>query len=453
MKQRRDGMTRRARRRIGSIAALCGLVAVTGVAPPAAAQNPAVVVTNPNAKAFRVALQRFAVARDDVDAGRFREDRVRALEFSSVFSSIDPKAFLGPLESTGLSSTTPRCVDWGPIGADALVEGQFEGVSGSEFSVEFRAVDVVRCRSALRKRYTGRLSDAHRIARQIADDLVGAFTGTPGVAATELAFLSDRGGRTEVHVMEVDGSRARAVTRDRALKGFPNWSIDGSSIVYMSYQYQRRPHLFRIVRSGSEKPGRILKGLKVGTAVYRGVHAPDGKSLAVVVSVAGVPDIFRTDLSGNQPQRLTRDPAIDVSPSWSPDGSQLVFVSDRAGSPQLYLMNADGSGTRRLTFDGGYNSAPAWSPDGRWIAYEARLNSQFDIWLIDPQGQVNVPLIDHPRSDEAPCWSPDSRKIAFHSTRRGNPDIYVVDIDGKNLRRLTRGEGANKQPDWGPRPE
>jgi TolB protein len=420
-------------------------------AAPVFAQNPSVIVTNPDARAFRIALQRFASARDDVDAARFREELAEALEFSSVFVSIDPEAFLGPVAGQGLSSTPPRCADWAPIGADALVEGQFEGVPGAEFSVEFRAVDVVRCRSVLRKRYSAQIADARRIARQMADDLVGAFTGTPGVASTELVFLSDRGGRTEVHVMEVDGSGARAVTRDRAIKGFPNWSTDGSSIVYMSYQYRRMPHLFRIVRRGAAKPGRILKGLKEGTAVYRGVHAPDGESLAVVVSVDGVPDIFRTDLSGNQPRRLTRDPAIDVSPSWSPDGSQLVFVSDRTGSPQLYIMNADGSGPRRLTFDGGYNSAPAWSPDGRWIAYEARLQAQFDIWLIDPLGQVNVPLIDHPRSDESPCWSPDSRKIAFHSTRRGNADIYVVDLDGKNLRRLTQGEGTNKQPNWGPR--
>ncbi len=432
---------------------VCGVAvaATVAFALPASGQNPSVIVTNPDARAYRVALQRFASARDDVDAVVFREDLAEALEFSSVFVSIDPKAFLGPVAGTGLSSTPPRCADWAPIGADALVEGQIEGSSGAELSVEFRAVDVVRCRSALRKRYTGGVGDGRRIARQIADDLVGAFTGTPGVASTELVFLSDRGGQTEVYVMDVDGSGARAVTRDRAIKGFPNWSVDGSSIIYMSYQYRRQPQLFRIVRRGAAKPGRLLKGLKPGTAVYRGVHAPDGNSLAVVVSVSGVPDIFQTDLSGNQPQRLTRDPAIDVSPSWSPDGSQLAFVSDRTGSPQLYIMNADGSGARRLTFDGGYNSAPSWSPDGRWIAYEARLNGQFDIWLIDPLGQVNVPLIDHPRSDESPSWSPDSRKIAFHSTRRGNADIYIVDVDGKNLRRLTQGEGQSKQPDWGPR--
>lgn len=426
-------------------------LALSSLAAVAAAQNPSVVITNPDAKAYRVALQRFASARSDVDVARFREELEGALEFSSVFASIDPAAFLGPLESSGLSSTVPQCAEWTPVGADALVEGQFEGVTGGELQVEFRAVDVVRCRSALRKRYTGKATDLRRIARQIADDIVGAFTGTPGVASTEIAFLSDRSGRDEVFVMEVDGSDARAVTRDRAIKAFPDWSVDGSSILYMSYQYRRRPQLFRIVRRGTEQAGRILKGLKPGTSVYRGVHAPEGNSLAVVVSVDGAAELFRTDLRGDKPLRLTNNPAIDVSPAWSPDGSQLAFVSDRTGSPQLYIMNANGSGTRRLSFDGGYNSAPAWSPDGRWIAYEARLNGQFDIWLIDPMGQVNVPLIDHPRSDEAPSWSPDSRKIAFHSTRRGNADIYVVDLDGKNVRRLTQGKGDNRQPDWGPR--
>jgi len=40
--------------------------------------------------------------------------------------------------------------------------------------------------------------------------------------------------------------------------------------------------------------------------------------------------------------RLTRNDAIDTSPSWSPTGREISFTSDRSGSPQIYLMDAEG---------------------------------------------------------------------------------------------------------------
>lgn len=429
--------------------ALLVLLALCFAPDRAFSQGPAVVITDPNAKAFRVAVQRFPTRGGNVDPELFRKALVDALEFSSIFSAIDTKAFLAAVESEGVGERPPSCVDWAPIGADALVEGHFEAVEGG-IVVEFRAVDITRCRSALRKRYRGRGIDARRIAREMADDIVGAFTGTRGVSNTEIAFLSSRKGELEVHVMEADGQGARAVTQDRAIKGFPDWSPSGDSLLYMSYQFRRSPHLFRIVRRGKLKPGRILRGLRDSASVYRGVHSPSGDALAVVVSTEGTPDIYVTNPEGDNPRRLTKHPGIDVSPTWSPDGSRIAFVSDRGGAPQVYMMNADGSGVRRLTRNGGYNTAPAWSPDGRWIVYESRVGGQFDLWLIDPEGRVNAPLVDHPRSDEAPSWSPDSRKIVFQSSRRGKVDVYVVDLDGKNPRRLTQGSGENKHPNWGP---
>jgi TolB protein len=113
-------------------------------------------------------------------------------------------------------------------------------------------------------------------------------------------------------------------------------------------------------------------------------------------------------------------------------------------------MGSDGKDLRRLTYNGTYNTGPDWSPDGRWIVYETRIEGQFDLWLIDPSGEINLPIVSHRRSDEAASWSPDSRKIAFSSTRRGRADLYIVDVDGRNLRRLTRQQGENLQPAWGP---
>ncbi len=446
---------RRARCRAVPVGVALALVA----AAAAAQERPTVIVTDPRESAFRVAVQEFSALGPVFDAGRLRLDLVDALDFSGLFVPIDPAAFLEPVRSGSLERRAVPCDSWRQIGADALVEGGLTAPPPSpdptrpvavEVTTEFRVWDVPRCRQLLRKRYKGGAGSARRVARAIADDVVEAFTGTRGVAGTEVAFVSKRSGNPEVFVMDADGTNQRAVTNNRSINAFPDWAPDGQSIVHMSYRYQRMPHLFRIVRSGSARPGRLLRDLAPTTSVYRGVFDPSGDRLAVVLGREGASEIHRVDVDGRNLRALTRNGAIDVSPSWSPDGRQLAFVSDRAGSPQIYVMDADGKNARRLTFDGGYNTAPAWSPDGRWIAYEVRTQGQFDIWLIDPQGETNLPLVTHPRSDESPAWAPDGRKIAFQSARRGKFDIYVIDVDGTNLRRLTRGQGENTSPDWGP---
>jgi TolB protein len=435
-------------RTAGLVAGLVGLVLVA--AASAEEPRPTVVVTDPSARTYKAAVQEFAPGAPGVDVGQLRTDLVEALDFSGVFLALDPGAFLGPRRTPALGSPVV-CADWTPIGADALVEGA-TSADGAGIAVEFQVWDVARCTALLHKRYTGGSGDARRIARRIADDVVAAFTGKAGVASTEISFVSTRSGHPEIWVMGADGEHQRAATHNGTINAFPDWSPDGNAIVYMSYLFRRSPHLFRLVRGGTARAGRLLQGLDPAVSLYRGVYDPSGQRLAVVLSKGSAADIYVVDVDGRNPRQLTRDPSIDVSPTWSPDGRQIAFVSDRAGSPNVYVMDADGGNPRRLTYGGSYNTAPAWSPDGRWIAYEKRVGGQFDIWLIDPEGHTDVPLVAHPRSDENPSWAPDARKIAFHSTRRGSPDIYVVDIDGENLRQITHGPGDNTTPDWGPYP-
>jgi len=437
-------------RRAGLAAATLALALAAATGSARAADRPPVVITDPSAKTFRAAIQSF-MPRVPPAAGHAGE-LVSAVEsgllFSDLFSVVDPRAFLDATQSPPLDAGPPLvCSNWRQIGSDALVQGEVDGAPDA-LRVEFQVYDVSRgCLRLLRKRYKGTAADVARMGRAIADDIVGAFTGTPGVADTEIAFVSNRSGAKEIHVMNADGSGLRSATRNGSINSFPNWSPDGNTIVYTSYRYRNRPSLFLLTR-GSTSPGRILRNVN-GNSVYRGVFDRSGERLAVVMSMDGAAEIYSADRRGGGLTRLTRNRAIDIGPSWSPDGRQIAFVSDRAGAPQIYLMNADGSDQRRLTFNGTYNTTPAWSPDGRWIAYESRVGGQFDIWLIDPDGRTNVPLVTHPRSDEGPTWSPDSRKLAFSSTRRGRADVYVVDVTGQNLRQVTD-TGENTAPSWGP---
>jgi TolB protein len=91
------------------------------------------------------------------------------------------------------------------------------------------------------------------------------------------------------------------------------------------------------------------------------------------------------------------------SPSWSPNSSKIVFQSNRhvprpceLCPDEIYVMNADGSGQTRLTNDPLPEWFPTWSPDGKKIAWEhlycAPSCTGADIYVMnaDGTGAVNV---------------------------------------------------------------
>jgi TolB protein len=423
------------------------------LAAPAAAQERPTVVVDPGRKqVYDVAVQRFAERSNPQrpSAEQFREDLGKALEYSNVFALVNPRAFLGP-ETTDSLEKPIVCSEWSSIGADALVQGELTR-DAQLLTADFRVWDPARCASLVHKRYRQpATSDPSLLARRVADDVVLAFLGVRGVAATEIAFVSTRRGNAEIFVMAADGAGSRAATANGSINNFPSWSADGDSIVYTSYRQANRPLLFISTR-GRGRPGRLLPRLPTERAEYRGVFSPKGDRVAIVLSDDGAAEIYTARPDGSELRRLTRHRGIDVSPSWSPDGSQIAFVSDRSGAPQVYVMSASGGEPRRLTFQGSYNTHPAWSPDGQWIAYESRVGGQFDIWLIDPDGSTNVPIVNHPRNDEGPSWAPNGRMLAFSSKRFGRAEILVVDVGGESVRRLTQNAGENTAPSWGPFP-
>jgi TolB protein len=158
------------------------------------------------------------------------------------------------------------------------------------------------------------------------------------------------------------------------------------------------------------------------------------------------------EADGTGARRLTTDPALDLSPSWSADGRRIAFVSDRAGSPQVYLMNADGSGVRRLTFQGNYNQTPQWSPRGDLIAFTARDERKvFDLFAIGvDSGKVNRLTQDQGRTNEDLSWAPNGRLVVFRSDRSGASQLVVSDPKGDRQTAVAGGTGDLSAPAWGP---
>ena len=239
---------------------LAGLVLCVG-APATAQDRPAVVVKGGQGRSFKVAVQDFLDESALPKPGRpmkFREYIEKALEFSGAVSPMSHAAFLGP-ETSGPLDGGPQivCSDWSQIGADALVEGTLS--VETELVVEYRIWDATRCTRLARKRYRQpATADPALIGRRIADDIVASFVGVRGVSASEITFVSTRGGNGEIYVVGAEGSNPRRATNNGSINAFPSWTPEGDGIVYTSYRHRDTPRLFLSSR-GRGRPGRLLR--------------------------------------------------------------------------------------------------------------------------------------------------------------------------------------------------
>ena len=286
-----------------------------------------------------------------------------------------------------------------------------------------------------------------RTAHRLVDDVVGALTGTPGVAGSRIVFVHERApGRKELYQVDPDGRNLLRLTRFESLTLSPSVTEAGK-LAFVTY-VDGLPHVWGQRRRRDAAACLVPPDPRTRTMAFTPAWSPDGKRLAYVQPGArGDSDICILDLDTGKTRQLTGQAGINTEPAWSPTGQQLAFVSDREGTPQVYLMERDGSNLRRLTREGTYNASPAWSPDGAMIAYVSRLDGRFNLFVHKLAEGRAYQITRGADSSESPAWSPDGRWLVFASAQDSLRQLYVVDLSGTNLRRLAD-LTACQSPQW-----
>lgn len=281
---------------------------------------------------------------------------------------------------------------------------------------------------------------------------------TPTIAATptggghgQIAFASEREGRPQVYLMNVDGSNQQRLTSlpDGACQ--PAWSPDGLRLLFVSPcrgksdTYPNAAIYIMNADGSAVQPFIILVG---------GVYDPEWSEQGVVfTNLENIkPHVWTTNSEGRDAHQISNSNAYDHKPSWSPGGDKIVLINtSRSGSPTLYWFYNDGSfdavNPDQVTRDQ-FVASPAWSPDGELIAYKASNH----IWVIKwhALGFGMVRLTDNGPND-GPAWSPDGQWITFESWRdAANHDIYIMTVNGGLQTRLTEDPTYDFQPAWRP---
>lgn len=289
-----------------------------------------------------------------------------------------------------------------------------------------------------------------------------------------IAFASSRaGGIPQIYLMNADGSNVRPITNEQDGACMPDWSPDGTMIVYVSPCRQRQDSyagssLYVINLDGFEK--RPLPTTIGGD--FEPAWSPDGKRIAFTSLRDDYFEIYAINLENNQVERLTDAKKISGSayarhPTWNPFGTQLAYTMQRVGMTQIWLSRGQPvtiqlqSQHEQLTAQDNMLNAslPVWSPDGEIIVFnQTNADASAPAWLMrlryEDRLTRNATRVDLQPPVVDISFSPDGFWMIFEGKQDPEAlhDIYIASISGSNLRRLTTDPEVDFDPVWRPLP-
>eukprot|EP01031_Cornospumella_fuschlensis_P001871 gene1871-2332_t len=158
------------------------------------------------------------------------------------------------------------------------------------------------------------------------------------------------------------------------------------------------------------------------------------------------------DLGSRQLRRVTNHMAIDTEPFWGADGQTIYFTSDRAGKPQIYKTNINGGEPQRVTFVGNYNANPKLSADEKTLVMIHRQDgfTNFKVAAMDLVRGGAPRILSGTTLDDSPTVAPNGTMLIYATRQQGRGVLMLVSINGRVRLPLPTAQGEVREPSWSP---
>ncbi len=173
-----------------------------------------------------------------------------------------------------------------------------------------------------------------------------------------------------IHVANVDGTAARPVTPRGVLALDPDWSPDGTRIVYTEVRVVGGRADNRLTIINADGTGRRALTRYGGRNEINPKWTPDGQTIIFehLRQAGRRSSIMAMPSAGGSPRLIYDSRGWDTNPIPSPDGTRILFTSDRHRRArdrinprfELYTMAVDGSDVVRLTNNRSIDFFPDW---------------------------------------------------------------------------------------------
>jgi len=341
--------------------------------------------------------------------------------------------------------------DWSILAVEAVVIGKVTQTGANAYSVQFQLFDVFKGEQIVGYRMPASRGTMRRVAHRVADMIYEKLTGIPGVFGTKVAYVTAEGRDDDrlytLVVADADGANEITIMESTDPIMSPAWSPDSRRLAYVSFENNISTIYVQTLRTGNRIKVSSRAGINGAPA-----FSPDGRKLVLTLGgIDGNLDINILDLASRKVTRLTTNRSIDTEGTWAPNGRTIYFTSDRSGGPQIYRMDVNGGSPVRVTFKGSYNARPRLSPDGSRLALVHLDRGNFRIAVLDLDSR-DLLVLSGGRQDESPSFAPNSDSLIYATRQGRNGVLETVSADGLVRQRLASRQGDVREPVWSPFP-
>ncbi|UCE06274.1 MAG: S9 family peptidase [bacterium] len=260
----------------------------------------------------------------------------------------------------------------------------------------------------------------------------------------KIAFLSDRDGSTQLHVMWLDTREVAQLTHLERSPSSLRWSSNGKMIAFTSFI----PDTKKILTVKLPQKPKGAKWAQPAVIIDRLSWRRDGRGPVP----KGYSHIFVIDAElGGTPKQLTSGDYSHNDPQWSADDSKIYFsgilkfdAEYLHGDSEIYSVDLQTLEIDTLTDRKGPDRNPHISPDGKWIAYTGYDDKNYtshlsNLYLMDINGKQKKMLAGNlPNTPRSNTWSPDGSGLYYLIAEKGVSNLYFVSIKGQ-IKKITDG--------------
>jgi dipeptidyl aminopeptidase/acylaminoacyl peptidase len=267
-----------------------------------------------------------------------------------------------------------------------------------------------------------------------------------------IAYISDRGGSSQIWLMDPDGGNAKQVTNLSTEADGELFAPDGKNLVFTSEVYPEcgADDVCNQKNLDAEKNSKVKAHIYT-ELLYRHWNAWQGnrRSHLLVVPVAGGPARDLTPGKNEVPPFSLGGPDdYDIAP----DGQEVCYSRNADAVPatgtnaDLYVVSIKGGDAVKISSSPGADSSPLYSRDGKYIAWRSQLRAGYesDRWrlvvLERATGRLTNLTETLDRWVNSFTWAPDSTRLFFTTNDRGRQSIQLISVNGGATHQVVSGD-------------
>jgi dipeptidyl aminopeptidase/acylaminoacyl peptidase len=264
-------------------------------------------------------------------------------------------------------------------------------------------------------------------------------------------FISDRGGSSQIWVMDNVGGHARQITHLSTEAGGLLVSPDGKKLVFESSVYPECGADDACNKDKIDAEARNKVKARIYTSLlYRHWTAYETKRRQHLLVV---------DTDGSHAKDLTPGPH-DVPPfslggpddyTISPDSIEVAFTMNVDAEPatstnsDIYTVPIAGGEIHKITIGLGADNSPLYSPDGKLLAFRSQVRAGYesDRWRLIVLERATGKVINLTEALDrwvgSMTWLPDSERLVFTTEDRGRTGLQMISVSGGGSRTIIPG--------------